>query len=194
MTVKLKEKFVPLTNDILFKDIFGNEKNIRFLEDLLECYFGYEKGYLKNKLHIHKETILDKFTTKVTSKSLGKELKPAMENISDPEGINNADSTIYTYLVLSQTTAANNADQQLYYDNIAELIETHNDVGRRMAYSIAGNQDPQDDAREVDSSRAKPSQITVSFGKLPTYIAVAVTALVIIGLGAFIIKKKVLKK
>ncbi len=52
--------FVPLTDDLLFKETFGKEENRRFLEDILECYNGYQKGYLKNKLDVKYEAVLDK--------------------------------------------------------------------------------------------------------------------------------------
>ncbi len=49
--MQTKEKlFIPLTNDLLFKETFGKVENIRYLEDLLECCFDYEQGSLKDKV------------------------------------------------------------------------------------------------------------------------------------------------
>lgn len=57
--IKLK-KFVPLTNDLLFKDTYSRKENIKFLEDLLECYYGYPKGYFNGLLKVSHEVTLDK--------------------------------------------------------------------------------------------------------------------------------------
>lgn len=61
---ELKEgkRFVKLTNDKLFKVTFGRSDNRRFLEDLLESYYGYSKGYLKDKLEASYEVMIDKPT------------------------------------------------------------------------------------------------------------------------------------
>ena len=63
---ELKEEkcFVKLTNDKLFKVTFGRSDNRRFLEDLLESYYGYSKGYLKDKLEASYEVMIDKPTFK----------------------------------------------------------------------------------------------------------------------------------
>lgn len=50
-----EKEFVMLTDDVLFKATFGYPKNISFLEDLLESYYGYEKGMLKGKLKVEYE-------------------------------------------------------------------------------------------------------------------------------------------
>jgi len=52
--------FICLTDDLLFKETFGRRENRKFLEDLLECYHNYDKGYLKNKLDVRYESILEK--------------------------------------------------------------------------------------------------------------------------------------
>ena len=56
----IKDDFIPLTDDILFKHIFGSSKNTKFIEDFLECYFNYPKGYLKNKVKVNSEALIDK--------------------------------------------------------------------------------------------------------------------------------------
>ena len=42
--------FMPLSYDRLFMSIFGNEDNIEILEAFLEDIFGYERGFLRNKV------------------------------------------------------------------------------------------------------------------------------------------------
>lgn len=43
---------MPLLNDVMFKFIFGYNRNIKFTEYLLECLFDIPTGSLKNKLHV----------------------------------------------------------------------------------------------------------------------------------------------
>lgn len=52
--------FVSLVDDLLFKEAFGIPCNHKFLEDLLECYYRFNKGYLKGKLEVQYESILPK--------------------------------------------------------------------------------------------------------------------------------------
>jgi len=59
--MQTKEKiFIPLTNDLLFKETFGKVENIKYLEDLLESCFNYEQGSLKGKVKVSYEATLDK--------------------------------------------------------------------------------------------------------------------------------------
>lgn len=58
MNTQKEKEFTMLTDDVLFKEFFGNYKNIQFLEDLLESYYAYEKGFLKDKLKVTSETEL----------------------------------------------------------------------------------------------------------------------------------------
>lgn len=99
-------------------------------------------------------------------------------------------------LVLTQLiTPENNSDDKTY-NNIAEITSISNTVGRRMAYSIQGNQNPDELPQEVDSSKAEEIAILPPFGigNIVTYIAVALGTLVILTVGIVFIKKKVLNK
>ena len=55
-----KIEFKPLTDDSLFKETFGREKNILFLERFLEIFFGLPKGSLHGKITVKMETTLEK--------------------------------------------------------------------------------------------------------------------------------------
>ena len=59
MLVK-EEMFVSLMDDIMFKYLFGYEKNVVFTEYLLELLFGYKEGHLHNKIKIKNSLKLDK--------------------------------------------------------------------------------------------------------------------------------------
>ena len=56
----MKEKYHNLSSDIVFKFIFGYEKNKHYTEWLLERMFNLEKGSLKDKLIIQNSLDLDK--------------------------------------------------------------------------------------------------------------------------------------
>jgi len=74
-----KEKtFIPLTDDLLFKETFGLPKNIRFLEYFLEVYFNYPFGYLKDKLEVFYESPIEK--SRYYDKGFRNDLKVIINN------------------------------------------------------------------------------------------------------------------
>lgn len=114
------------------------------------------------------------------NKDLTKELKPT--------------ETASTTLILTQTITAQNTTDDMTYDNIAEITKYYNTVGRRMAYSVVGNQDPATTPAEVDSAGAEKVIILPPFGHTYMYIGITIAALAIVVIGIILIKKKVLKK
>ena len=52
--------FVPLTNDILFKEMFGRAKHAFILEFFLELFLHLKIGTLKGKLKFQMECTLEK--------------------------------------------------------------------------------------------------------------------------------------
>lgn len=70
--------FVPLTNDLLFKETFGKKENNRFLEYLLEVYYNYPGGSLKNKLEVKYESLVDK--TRYYDKGFRNDLQVIINN------------------------------------------------------------------------------------------------------------------
>ena len=123
---------------------------------------------------------VSKFNTIIQTSGLSKELKPG--DVSEKT------------LVLSQLITAENKSDDLTYRNITEIVKTSNTVGRRMAYSIVGNQDPTVDAQEVDASVAEKVIILPPFGSSPIYYILGITiGLILIG-GITLIIRKVLRK
>lgn len=124
---------------------------------------------------------LAQFNTIITTENIEQELTPGEE----------ASVT----LVLSQLITAQNAEDDLTYENMVEIVETSNSVGRRMAYSVVGNQDPTTDPAEVDSNVAERIIILPPFGIGDTIIyagiALAIGAILVVGI--VLIKKKVIK-
>ena len=104
------------------------------------------------------------------------------------------DSTAEKTLVLTQTITPENTSDNLKYINIAEIVETSNTAGRRMAYSIVGNQKPTEAVAEVDASSSEEVMVLPPFGDTHIYyILGTVIGIILIGGIAFIIRK-ILKK
>ena len=123
---------------------------------------------------------LNKYNTKITTQKLGKALKPGEETSGD--------------LILTQTITAQNTEDDMNYKNVAEILQTTNTVGRRMAYSVVGNQDPTKDITEIDSAKAENVLILPPFGNTYLYFGLGIVVIALIAGAVIIIKKKVLVK
>lgn len=97
-------------------------------------------------------------------------------------------------LILTQTITSQNTSDDMTYDNIAEIVQYSNTVGRRMAYSVVGNQNPNDAPTEVDTAKAEKIIILPPFGQTYLYLGVGIAVFALLTVGIIIIKKKVLKK
>lgn len=128
------------------------------------------------------ENEVSKFNTLLINQSLATALKPG-------------ESTNRQTLVLSQVITPENTSDDLSYENIAEIVKTSNTVGRRMAYSIVGNQNPTSAPTEVDASKAEKVIILPPTGQMNmtvTYFSIAaIVGLLLVG-GILFIKKKVM--
>ena len=67
-----------LHNDLVFKEIFGTQKNVRFTEYLLELLKGYERHSLKGKVKVLNEVFLDK--TKLKDKGITSDVLAEVED------------------------------------------------------------------------------------------------------------------
>ena len=126
---------------------------------------------------------IESFNTVIKTENLNKALTPG--------------ETTTANLILTQLMTAQNTADNRTYNNIAEITTISNSVGRRMAYSIQGNQDPTaDEPSEVDSAR--PEEVTVlpptGIGEIVVYVTVAIATLGVLIVGIIVIKRKVLKK
>ncbi len=59
----MKNEYLFLHRDIIFKDVFGTNKNIKYTQDLLEKFFKLEKGSLDG-MTIENSVVLDRETVK----------------------------------------------------------------------------------------------------------------------------------
>lgn len=126
------------------------------------------------------------------------------------------DSSRTTSLVLTKTLSNTSGDEEFIYNNLAEIIETHNDQGRRMQFSIAGNQEMADQsiktnnanedaktaikviqASEIDADSAQKIVILPPTGANKNIIIISIaviSALAIVACGIVAIRKILGKK
>ena len=137
---------------------------------------------------------LDKFNTIIVTEGLAEDLVPTL--YKDKVNRNSKDS-VEVPLVLTQLITSENEGDDLKYDNVMEVVQISNTVGRRMEYSVSGNQDPLSNPQEIDSDKSETVTILPPYGDGGIYIIMAVTVIAALGIiiiGAIFIKKKVLRK
>ena len=102
--------------------------------------------------------------------------------------------SITKMLILSQEITPENTANDLTYANMVEIVKTSNEAGRRMAYSVVGNQDPTlPDASEVDANVAERIVILPPFGEQRIYYLLGIVLGAILIGGIVLIRIKVLK-
>jgi len=136
---------------------------------------------------------IEKFNTIITSNKTNVALVPTIytEKVDSSK-----QNSVSIPLVLTQLITTENKTKDLTYNNKVELVLQSNTVGRIMAYSVPGNQDPAGEILELDADLAKVS-ILPPFGTTLMYIIIAVITIAgaaIIAVGIIFIKRKVLTK
>ena len=146
---------------------------------------------LSGPVNVGLANAVEKYNTVITTNSkssiVNNELVPEIYG----SGTNSASDT----LVLTQLITAENDTDDLTYRNIVEIVKTSNDVGRRNAYSVVGNQNPTKDVTEVDTDVAEIVKILPPYGNAGIYYiigAITILASTILISGIIFIKKKVL--
>ena len=133
-----------------------------------------------------------KYNTVITTKENSDIAKAKLT----PKMYEETGSAVSDTLILTQLITSENKTDDLTYRNIVEIVKTSNDVGRRNAYSIVGNQNPTKEPTEVDTDRAEIVKILPPFGNGGIYyiiatITILASAMLIVGI--IFIKKKVLR-
>ena len=135
---------------------------------------------VNDKLETTNNNKLSSFNTIIQATSFKQALEPGEE--------------ISKALVLSQLITPENTEDDLTYGNMVEIVNTSNELGRRMAYSVVGNQDPTlEEPTEVDSNIAERIIILTPFGQVRIYYIVGILVAAILIGGIILIRKKVLK-
>lgn len=162
-----------------------------------------DQDYVNRQYH----TEISTYNTLLTTHNLSGELLPVRYN--------HGSSSTQTSLVLSTKLSSNNTGDNLIYNNLTEAIETTNTVGRRMQYSIVGNQEMSDQSlgnnassdvytsldlvtpTEIDADSAQKIVLMPPTGEDRDYLPIiitSITAVAIIAIAVVLIKTKVLNK
>ena len=108
------------------------------------------------------------------------------------------EDTLATITLTKTLTTSNSMDDTLAYDNIAEILATGNDDGRKTENSTPGNLDPNDlpspEELEPGDAVAEHVSITNPTGQTRIYYVLGITIAVIMAAGIIGIKKFVLDK
>lgn len=150
-----------------------------------------------------------KYTTILTTDALSKDLAPIISdqgNVADKIAdtvktdpfnavsvINNSKSVVAKTLVLTQTISADSTSDDKSYNNLTELVKVKNTAGRRMAYSVVGNQDPTQESTEIDADSSQQVTIMPPYGQKYIYYILGVGIAIILVAG-IIIARKITKK
>lgn len=179
VTTKANEVMDYVANNLQFNA--SNNKDWKVIEkDEIKS-----QGLVNAKL----DSKVEKFNTIIVTESLSKDLVPELADKNN--------SSISVPLVLTQLITSENDSDDLTYRNLVEIVKTSNIVGRRMEYSVVGNQDPESKPQELDSDIAEVVRILPPFGNSGLYIIITIitlTAIAIIIISTIFIKKKVLRK
>lgn len=150
------------------------------------------QGLVNSKLNSQ----VDKYNTIIISEHVDNKTDGLSKTLL-PQLVSDTESSTTVPLLLTQLITSENNTDDLTYRNIAEIVQTTNTVGRRMEYSVTGNQDPTVSPTEIDTDAAQTVRILPPFGDAGRpYVAIALVAgiaVIVVG-GIIFIKKKVLKK
>ena len=162
-----------------------------------------EKDQLFSKNYLHKvyndKNIIGKFNVVLTTDANANipktDLVPKLysDKVLGGKGTISASDE----LVLTQLITPENDTDDLTYTNIVEISSTNNDMGRRNAFSIVGNQNPTLKPQEADTDISQTVKILPPYGNggINYIIAgiVLVSSLILIA-GIVFTKKFILKK
>ena len=145
------------------------------------------------------ETSIKKYTKDhiIVTEAISKDLIPLIADTSeaknqiankfkeDPmhalETVNASQSVSGVQLILTQMITQDNTNDDKTYNNMVELVTTKNTVGRKMAYSVVGNQDPTTEPYEIDADDSQDVVILPPFGSTPIfYVLISAVAFILI--------------
>lgn len=157
----------------------GNQKsnNLQFVKEENDDWSIITARDLSTKKLIAGKLVgeAEKFTTIIKTDALGdKKLVPIL--VSEEKG------TAHSKAILVETITPQTSGVDRIYSSMTEIVKTSNDEGRRMQYSVAGNQNPAKEVAEVDSDTPEEVIILPPFGNKRVYYMLAVVvATILIG-------------
>ena len=165
-------------NNLIFRDENNEGWNIVSKDELVSEKLidaGVQESLDANK---HKQI--------AQTQELARELKPEGYK-KEAQGVFYTQRTID--IVLTKVITGENEEDDLTYDNIAEIVQITNLVGRRDVEVIPGNQDPYNPPEEDDADYTEQIIITNPFGENRIYYALAAVVVIILIAGIVIVKK-----
>lgn len=172
-----------IANNLQFYENDNSGWKIISKEDLLNDEAGKQNSSLVNK---KLEKQINQYNTIITTENLSTTLVPTIYK----QDMGMGEDRVSTPLVLTQLISPENEKDDLSYRNIIEVVRTSNTVGRKNQYSVAGNQDPTESPKELDSDMSETVKILPPFGAIATnYILwISVGLILIAGIGFIIFK------
>lgn len=147
---------------------------------------------LSGPVNVKLANAIEKYNTVITTNNRANIVNSQLV----PEIYGSGTSSVSDTLVLTQLITSENETDDLTYRNIVEIVKTSNDVGRRNAYSVVGNQNPTKDVTEVDTDVAEIVKILPPYGNGGIYYIIGTIVILssaILIAGIIFIKKKVLR-
>ena len=177
---------------------------------------GNQTELINNKYY----NTLNTYNTIVTNKTMGDTaLYPEEANVEADEEVTNPQSSIQTTMMLSTTLTPDSGEDTMVYNNLSEIVQVSNSHGRRLKWSVTGNQpmanqdlgsdtpvDEQDEIytkvdlvtpKEIDADSSQEILILPPTGSNRNYtlwIIVGIVALAIIAGGVILIRRYFKKK
>ena len=157
------------------------------------------------------ESSLKQYTTIIVTKEGSKITKDLVPVIADQTGaaaikdafkndplhalntVNSTQSVSGVQLILTQMITQDSSSDDRIYNNMTELVTTQNTVGRKMSYSVVGNQDPTMEPREIDADDSQEVVILPPFGNTHLFYVLG-GAIALILIAGITITLVVLKK
>jgi hypothetical protein len=145
---------------------------------------------LKDKLSKHNRIVVtdkvsaDLVPVLVDSTAQGIKTVLDSDKLNSVAKANSTNSVRAVELTLSKVIRGDTTTDDNTYNNIVEIVKVNNDVGRRMNYSVVGNQDPTKEPTEIDADTAEEVVIMPPFGNGNFYYALGfgLAAILIVGL------------
>ena len=107
--------------------------------------------------------------------------------------VNSTQSVSGVQLILTQMITQDSSSDDRIYNIMTELVTTQNTVGRKMSYSVVGNQDPTMEPREIDADDSQEVVILPPFGNTHLFYVLG-GAIALILIAGITITLVVLKK
>ena len=95
---------------------------------------------------------------------------------------------------MKKVLSAESSTDDLTYENMIEIVEVENTVGRYDHTSTPGDQSPEEPPKQDDSAESELITILPPFGESKNYYIIGAVMLVVLGIGIYLIKKKVLDR